>query len=119
MSTRGTTKFYQETDYLCNLYHQHDSYPGGLGLELAKFLNDEEGNGFDCLVAQYIAKNKTGPGGLYLTPKHDSQEFNYEVRYFPSQDMYKIYLTNEDGKELFAGDEKEFLKYCEEERAKW
>jgi hypothetical protein len=95
MGTRGLVKFYEDGDILVTIYHQYDSYPSGVGLELGEFIasgklvngltmnnSSKVFNGMGDMAAQYIAKHKIGPGGLYIQrPDADDcgQDYTYEV----------------------------------------
>ncbi|CAJ1343137.1 unnamed protein product [Effrenium voratum] len=84
----------QTSVYAC-VYFQCDGYWTSLGVRLGEFLescvlvnglgaSNPAGrvcNGFDCLVAQFIAAFKTGPGHLYLFPtdRKLAMEFVYVV----------------------------------------
>ena len=87
----------QKSVYAC-IYFQCDGYWQDLGVRLAEFLDScllVNGlganlpkdkivcNGFGCLVAQFIAQFKTGPGHLYLfsTDCKLQMEFVYVVEY--------------------------------------
>ena len=37
-------------------------------------------NGMGCLAAALIKEFKDGPGGTYIVPKGDTEEYNYVVR---------------------------------------
>ena len=111
MGTRSTVKFIRKRGEkltpLVNIYQQWDGYIEGVGHDLAQFLIERKlingipyekncfgyANGFECLIAQYIAAFKNEVGGFYITDFDDSQEYNYEVvfdadKYF-DHDFYK------------------------------
>lgn len=127
MGTRSTIKFLtgKDNDFIGGIYQQYDGYPSGKGLELAEFLNEVElingiqnntldsnqANGFDCLIAQFIARNKTVVGGLYMTTEYDEQEWNYIVKHDFGNDDYEIQV-NAYGEVEFIGNKAEFLEYC-------
>ena len=125
MGTRSTVKFYdkyKEEQVICSIYHQYDGYIGGIGHELAKFINrktivngyglgmtnETHANGIGCLAAQYIAESKTDIGGLYMTGIDDEQEFNYQVRLIDDKINIKIY--DWESKLIFDGTPDELLK---------
>ena len=56
-----------------------------------------------CLAAQFIKEHKTDIGGLYMTNKDDSQEYDYEVRIVND----KIQISVDD----FVGSPEELLNY--------
>lgn len=123
MGTRSTVKFYSEfhpDEPVLSVYQQFDGYIGGVGYELAEFLKDKKvingigmgetmakgyANGMGCLAAQYVAKNKIGIGGFYMTTKDDEQEYNYEVRLVDGQLIIKV--------DKFEGTPEELLNYEE------
>lgn len=87
---------------LVNLFKSYDGYPEGTGKDLAEWLlnktiidgigldqgTDMYANGDGCLVAQYIANNKYGPGGLYVTDMEDSDAvYNYKVIIDETKDL--------------------------------
>lgn len=134
MGTRSLIRFrYYDGTILCCIYQQWDGYPSCVGIQLAKFLckmimvngipsnaNLPEGkqyaNGIECLVAQFIAAYKKGPGSLYLYP-HDScdQEYNYDVK-LGQREMFKEgkilvkCLENEGGDYMTP---EKFYQWCE------
>ena len=124
MGTRSTVKFYNEfnDELILSVYQQFDGYIDGVGHELANFLNGKKiingigmsqsmeggyANGMGCLAAQYVAVNKTGIGGFYLTTKDDEQEYNYEVRFVDDRLIIKV--------DKFEGTPEELLNYEEPE----
>ena len=92
MSTRSTIAIYENTKHLVTIYQQHDGYPSGVGKALANFvssgklvngLGGDKGlvfNGMGCLAAALIKKLKDGPGGTYIVPEGQEEEYNYVVR---------------------------------------
>lgn len=87
------------------IYQQYDGYDKGYKLE--KFIrkckivnglsNDivPEGtilcNGYECLIAQFIAKYKTKPGDFYITEiDAPDEEVNYVVTYYTDDGSIKI-----------------------------
>lgn len=92
MGTRSTIAIYENTKHLVTIYQQYDGYPSGAGLQLANFvssgklvngLGGHKGrvfNGMGCLAAALIKELKDGPGGTYIVPKGDEEEYNYVVR---------------------------------------
>ena len=98
MGTRSTVKFIRKEGEkltpLVNIYQQWDGYIEGVGYDLANFLNQRDiingihsnqddtrfyANGFECLIAEYIATFKTNVGSFYITDMEDVEEYNYEV----------------------------------------
>lgn len=92
MGTRSTIAIYENTKHLVTIYQQYDGYPSGAGLQLAKFIqsgkfvNGLSGdkqivfNGMGCFAAALIKELKKGPGGTYIVPKGQEEEYNYTVR---------------------------------------
>ena len=92
MGTRSTIAIYENTKHLVTIYQQYDGYPSGVGLQLAKFvssgklvngLSGDKGlvfNGMGCFAAALIKELKEGPGGTYIVPKGQEEEYNYKVR---------------------------------------
>ncbi len=81
MSTRSTIAIYENTKHLVTIYQQCDGYPSGVGKALAKFVSSGTlFNGMGCLAAALIKELKDGPGGTYIVPKGDEEEYNYVVR---------------------------------------
>lgn len=91
MSTRGTITIKEDGEILAKLYNHYDSYPTGLGKKLAQFaLSGElvnglssggklQFNGAGCFGTALIAHLKEGPGGLYLCPQNQLEEYNYTI----------------------------------------
>ena len=106
------------------IYQQYDGYPEGVGATLAEFLSkvnlvngftrkDEEEkerivcNGFDDLVARFIAQHKSGVGGFYIYPAVPDmiEEFVYHV----TNTDEGIRISINSGKEMNIS---EFSKVC-------
>ena len=81
MSTRGTIVFVDNGVELVRLYNHCDSYPSGLGKDIAEWFSSKRigngigrdadanfANGTGCLVAQFIRDFKKDAGGLYVVP---------------------------------------------------
>lgn len=129
MATRGTVKASQqygdERLPIMSLYIHNDSYPSGVGLELAQFLQSytivnglglgdydtKKANGAGCLMAQYIAHIKDGPGNVYLAPIDQQEEFNYYV-HFKGVTIALITVTDWNDDALFSGNLEEFAEWC-------
>ena len=91
MGTRSTIAIYEGAQHLVTIYQQYDGYPSGAGLQLAKFIqsgkfvNGLSGdkqivfNGMGCFAAALIKELKDGPGGTYIVPKGQEEEYNYKV----------------------------------------
>lgn len=136
MATSSTVKFFDRwnsgEELICSVYIHSDGYIEGVGLELARFLNDIEitnggyfvsqkgknyANGISCLAAQYIAHIKTGIGTVYMTSAKDSQEYNYKVT-VDSDNNVKVVADLANDEVLFEGDKKDFLDFCRSEKTK-
>ncbi len=78
------------------IYQQYNGHPDGVGSTLVKFIKNIKlvngfsypppkgiANGFDCLIAQFIAQEKKEVGGFYIaTPGYvPSVDWIYHVRY--------------------------------------
>lgn len=94
MGTRSVIKFQENGETLCAIYQQFDGYLEGVGATLFEFLDGitivnglsfgqpkRVANGVGCLAAQFIAEQKSGAGGFYMTHPSDSQEYDYYVNY--------------------------------------
>lgn len=81
MGTRSVTIIFDDngTEELCRIYRQHDGYPEGHGVDLAKLCDVKMVNGYGaskvaiangmgCLAAQIIKGLKDGVGGIYIQP---------------------------------------------------
>ena len=121
MGTRGTVTIKEDNVVLVRLYNQMDSYPSGLGSELADFimsgtfvngLGSRAGiqfNGAGCFAAALISKCKVGPGGIYISPakSKDLQEYNYtfNIKWDYKNNAlgkFDIEVTNYAGKVIFT-----------------
>lgn len=124
MGTRSTVKFfdeYNQDEPVCCIYQQYDGYINGVGHDLASFLKDVKvingisgdaklgthANGMGCLAAQFIAKSKDRIGGFYMTTVHDTQEYDYEVRFINGQLIIKV-------DDIFEGTPQELLDFKEQ-----
>ena len=88
MGTRSTYRIIEEFKHegeviqneICLVYFQYDGYPDGHPVDTAEWLASGKVvngigytdelifNGAGCLAAQFIAKYKRAPGGVYLYP---------------------------------------------------
>ena len=98
MATRGIVRFAERKEGVSfnehpenvevQIYNHYDSYPEGLGLNLAEFLSDfrvvnglgsdlpdKVANGMGCLAAQLIADMKNGPGNVYVEKPHEDRSW--------------------------------------------
>jgi len=105
MGTHSTVKFYVDDKVICQVYHQFDGYPEGVGLDLTRFLLSKDFtcgirmgevfNGAGDFIAQYIANCKVDKkmsvdkhcidpniraGTTYLIEiDYPPEEYHYEV----------------------------------------
>jgi hypothetical protein len=127
MGTRSTIKMFENGKCLGAVYQQYDGYPSCVGKELADFIDKHKiingfnsqtsenfANGIGCLFAQFIAKIKTGIGGVYMTTQNDEQEYNYSVMYVSSVGEITIKVEYGDEK-IFKGNIKQFKEFCKED----
>ena len=135
MATRGLIRFAKREEGVSfnehpenvevQIYNHYDSYPEGLGLDLAKFMRDfrvvnglgskgetKIANGYGCLAAQIVAHFKDGPGDIYLYPWDgdigDSWE-EYIYTLYPKEGeptFMSIYSIHED-QVIFVGTPKD------------
>jgi len=135
MGTRSTTKFIEtytdntgkkKTTKLMCMYRQFDGYPSGHGQELADFLKDGQlvnglgtgqpekvFNGMGCLAAQAVKHFKDGPGGFYIYPLNNRQEYNYEVIGDFNTRELTLVCRGSNGRVMFKGNPKEFEFFVE------
>jgi hypothetical protein len=137
MSTRGTVTVREDGAVLGRFYHHMDSYPDGLGRELAEFIESgrfvngiglgsgglTQFNGAGCFAAALIAKLKDGPGGVYMIAKSQVEEYNYTidiVDHSPGPEIGKlranvppvVSITVRAGrKEVFKGTARQLLEW--------
>lgn len=108
------------------IYQQYDGCPGSVGLILAHFLKQKrivngipipcpEGiaNGFGCLVAQFITREKKEVGMLYIQPlesSSDGVDWEYHVIYDKKIAITIKFINNEKSSDRMSIDQ--FLQYC-------
>lgn len=124
MGTRSLTRFFDSDDKeIACVYQQFDGYPSGVGKEIADFVlsgalvngipvGDKRKlfNGMGCLAAQFVAKFKDEPGGLYLYPPGSvdcGEEYVYEVR------AKSVKCLSGGGETLFDGSAAQFKYWCD------
>ena len=113
MATRGIVRFAKREEGVSfnehpertevQIYNHYDSYPEGLGVDLAKFLSDfrvvnglgrgtsKIANGMGCLAAQLIANIKDGSGGVYVEnpdTKRGDIEYTYYIWAAENKDIW-------------------------------
>lgn len=119
-------------------YFQFDGYLTGVGLDLVEFLkscvivngySDQDEakckaenkilcNRFGCLVAQYVANNKNGPGNFYVFPvTHRSMyEYKYIVTFDEDQDEKNHFaISVNDSEQMNLEEFEDFCKKKEPE----
>lgn len=118
MSTHSSTQVLVGKSVVMNLYGHSDGYLDGHGADLAQFLKDKKlvngisansdniANGMDCLSAQIVAHFKTGPGGFYLVPLDQAEEYEYVVYEKKGTILMQV---RERGEIVFDGTPAEFL----------
>lgn len=139
MGTRSTYRFIERSTNadgkvnqkkIALVYFQYDGYPNGHPLDTAKWLASgkvvngigygNKGlifNGAGCLTAQFIAKYKDGPGGVYLEPLSSRgncwEDYLYDI--IIDNDTKSIimiaYRNLKKKKKLFEGTPAEFVEY--------
>lgn len=128
MSTRSVTKFITPAgDCVAALYRQMGGYPEDHGKELATFLSGIRrisgkgpagaANGIQCLAAQAVAHFKTEPGGFYLVPFGQEEEWNYVVAENSNGDwtLRVMDCTGDKDIDYFFGTPQEFLEMLEKD----
>lgn len=112
------------------VYFQYDGYPNGHPLDTAEWLAsgkvvngigyDDKGlifNGAGCLTAQFIAKYKDGPGGVYLEPLSSRgncwEDYLYDIIIDNNTKSIIMiaYRNLKKKKKLFEGTPAEFIEY--------
>jgi hypothetical protein len=91
------------------VYFQHDGYPEGVAYALIKFIQSKDMvngydnkitqfNGFECLIAQYIAKFKDGAGNMYIYPINTvmNEDYNYYLTFNEETKEFTINMNNAD-----------------------
>lgn len=139
MGTRSTYRFIETSTNdegkvshkkIALVYFQYDGYPEGHPLNTAKWLasgkvvngigSGDIGlifNGAGCLTAQFIAKHKDGPGGVYLEPVSSRgncwEDYLYDIIIdFNTKSIIMIaYRNMKKKKKLFEGTPAEFVEY--------
>jgi len=118
MATRASIRFIDnEGNFVANIYHHYDGYPGYLGKVLKEIIDGgsigngisgrpvlgEFFNGFGCLVASVVAKLKTSPGNVYLYTEKDfgnvHEDFVYDVVENAEGNGVHVFVSNNSGEE--------------------
>ena len=141
MATRGIIRFAKREEGVSfnehpenvevQIYNHYDSYPEGLGLNLAKFMRDfrvvnglgsdlpnKIANGMGCLVAQLIANMKDGPGNVYVEKPHKGRDWIDYVYYIWVGDNKGIWLSIFDCDDncIFVGEPYKLIEKYDKER---
>ena len=129
MATRGIVRFANREEGVSfnehpenvevQIYNHYDSYPEGLGLDLAKFMRDfrvvnglgsdlpdKIANGMGCLAAQLIANMKNGPGNVYVEKPRKARfmiDYTYYVWVADNKSIY-ISVFDYDDNCIFVGE---------------
>lgn len=128
MGTRSVVKFYEDDEFICNVYQQYDGYIDGVGKELCNFLKEiniingigfdqnviyKYANGMGCLSSQFIEKFKHKVGGLYLYPERIKDVgYDYIVNYDALSKNLKISVYIYDDLR-FNGNLKEYIDFID------
>ena len=142
MATRGIVRFAKREEKVSfnehpenievQIYNHYDSYPEGLGLDLAKFMRDfrvvnglgsdlpdKIANGMGCLAAQLIVNMKDGPGGVYVEhpdTDHFDTEYTYYVWVADNKDIWMSIFDTYDDKCVFVGKPEKLIEKYDKER---
>lgn len=140
MGTRSTITFFEKRNDsvypIVSIYQHYDGYLEGVGEDLCKWLMSKTivnglpvsnenskniANGIGCLIAQYIAKNKTCVGDLYIIPIGEMLkycDYNYTVIFdtntetpYKASDRAIIGVDNWGDSYFFKGSPEELLEY--------
>ena len=139
MATRGIIRFAKREEGVSfnehpenievQIYNHYDSYPEGLGLDLAKFMRDfrvvnglgsdlpnKIANGMGCLVAQLIANMKDGPGNVYVEKPYKDRSCIDYVYYVWVAENKSIYISVFDYYDncIFVGEPYKLIEKYEE-----
>jgi hypothetical protein len=129
MGTHALVRFQEQRtdgkiDVYVVIYFQYDGYLDGVGMDLYQFITSKpivngytdefkEFNGYDCMIAQYIAKFKRGAGNMYMCPANVimDEHYNYTVTYNKSSKdpNMKFLFTVNDSKDMSLD---QFKNYC-------
>lgn len=140
MGTPSTYRFIDSYEYegkksnhkLAHVYFQYDGYPEGHPYETAKWLSKGKlvngigvreddtpiFNGASCLVAQFIAENKQGAGGVYVNaPQNFGQsweDYLYDIIVKDGKTITMIaYENHAKKKRIFEGTPQEFVEWVD------
>ena len=141
MATRGLIRFAKREEGVSfnehpenvevQIYNHYDSYPEGLGLDLAKFtrdfrvvnglgsdLPDKIANGMGCLAAQLVANMKDGPGNVYVEKPRKARfmiDYTYYVWVADNKSIY-ISVFDYDDNCIFVGEPYKLIEKYDKER---
>lgn len=101
MGTRAIVKIHNtnpDSPVLANVFFQYDGYPEGLGKDICDMFEkykvgngisgqtDSYANGMNCFAAQFVAKQKSDIGGVYLVAD-DAWFIDYEYHLYLDIDV--------------------------------
>lgn len=118
MSTRALYTFYDDAENCFHVYKHHDGYPSGAVKWIeAAFKFAWELPRFEAadFAAAFIAANKTGGGGVYLsTGKHGDLSYSYHIRQSDDKKTLTVKAFCEDTqKQIFEGTLEAFKNFAE------
>ena len=141
MATRGIVRFAKREEGISfnehpenvevQIYNHYDSYPEGLGVDLAKFmcdfrvvnglgsdLPDKIANGMGCLAAQLVVDMKDGPGSVYVESPDSLRSWIDYTYYIWVADNKGIWISifDYDDKCIFVGKPEKLIEKYDEER---
>jgi len=141
MATRGIVRFAKREEGVSfnehpenvevQIYNHYDSYPEGLGVDLANFLAefrvvnglgsdspDQIANGMGCLAAQLIVYMKDGPGNVYVESPDSLRSWIDYTYYIWVADNKGIWISifDYDDKCIFVGKPKKLIEKYDKER---
>ena len=141
MATRGIIRFAEREEGVSfnehpenvevQIYNHYDSYPEGLGLDLAKFIRDfrvvnglgsdlpdKIANGMGCLAAQLVANMKDGPGNVYVEKPRKARfmiDYTYYIWVADNKSIY-ISVFDYDDNCIFVGEPYKLIEKYDKER---
>jgi len=132
MGTHSVVTFYEKIynsekyERIVSVYQQYDGYVTGVGFSLCNFLNKYHlvngigiddiniANGAQCLAALFIRDFKLNAGGLYILPKKQNEDYNYDV-YISGTTLTKI-KASYFSKKIFEGNLVDFNTYIKTQK---
>ena len=109
---------------IVEIYHHWDGYPEGLGVTLARYLDnmritngisskDDENylfNGVGCMAASIVAHLKDGPGNVYIEPRNSHAWIDYEYFIWGDTDKDIWISIFSDDECIFVGKPEKLLE---------